>query len=160
MTIDSRTCGICNLDMPLSSLDMFAESRGGDMNWTIGEVSERGGVSAETIRYYEREGLMPAPPRTPNGRRLYGPSDLQTLVFIRNARELGFNLEETRTLLALREQDDNCTDVKALGLKRLESIRAQKAQIIRTEQILSAALAKCPGGPMKQCSLLAHLEAA
>ena len=72
------------------------------MDWTIGGLARRSGVNIETIRYYEREGLMPRPPRTMGGRRAYAPSDLKTLTFIRKARDIGFTLEDTRTLLGLR----------------------------------------------------------
>src|SRR5215510_5327040 len=127
-----------------------------DMRWTNGEK----GVGVETIRYYEREGLMPAPPRTAGGRRLYEPADLKTLTFIRKARELGFNIEDTRALLALRGPANECGEVKAIALKRLEGVRAQKSHILEVERILSAAVAKCPGGPTRHCALLALLEAA
>jgi MerR family mercuric resistance operon transcriptional regulator len=128
------------------------------MNWAIGEFARRAGVAVETIRYYEREGIMPRPPRTMSGRRTYAPSDLKTLIFIRKARDLGFNLEDTRALLALRGPDNECADVKAIALKHLESVRAQKTRIIEVERILSDAVARCPGGPTKNCSLLAILE--
>ncbi len=67
----------------------------------IGELSRRSGVNIETIRYYERINVLPAPPRTANGRRVYGPAETRTLAFIRRSRELGFTLDEIRTLLAL-----------------------------------------------------------
>jgi DNA-binding transcriptional MerR regulator len=68
---------------------------------SIGELSRRSGVNIETIRYYERIGMMPHPPRTASGRRVYGPTETGTLAFIRRARELGFTLDEIRALLAL-----------------------------------------------------------
>jgi MerR family mercuric resistance operon transcriptional regulator len=128
------------------------------MNWTIGEISERSGVAVETIRFYEREGLVPRPPRTASGRRVYAPADVKTLTFIRNARKLGFNLEEVRSLLALRGPDNCCTDVKAIAQKHLERIRAQKANIVEIERILSDAVARCPGGRTIDCTLLEVLE--
>ena len=128
------------------------------MSWTIGELSHRSGVSAETIRYYERDGGMPRPPRTESGRRVYAPSDLKTLAFIRKARELGFNLEDTRALLALRGPNNECADVKAIALKHLEMVRARKARIIEVERILADAVARCPGGKTIHCSLLEILE--
>ena len=128
------------------------------MNWTIGALARRAGVNIETIRYYEREGLMPPPPRSMNGRRSYASSDLKTLTFIRKARDLGFTLDDTRALLELRGPDNDCADVKAIALKHLESVRAQKSRIIEVERTLSDAVASCPGGPTKDCSLLALLE--
>ena len=71
------------------------------MDWSIGELAHRSGVNIETIRYYEREGLMPRPSRTRSGRRAYAPGDLKTLTFIRKARDLGFSLDEIRSLRTL-----------------------------------------------------------
>ena len=68
---------------------------------TIGALSERSGVNIETIRYYERADLLPAPPRTQGGHRIYGGDSLKRLVFIRRSRELGFTLDEIRNLLGL-----------------------------------------------------------
>ena len=70
-------------------------------NISIGELSKQSGVNIETIRYYERIKMLPAPPRTASGRRLYGPAERRTLAFIRRSRDLGFTLEEIRALLAL-----------------------------------------------------------
>jgi MerR family transcriptional regulator, mercuric resistance operon regulatory protein len=130
------------------------------MDWTIGKVARQAGVNIETIRYYEREGLMPRAPRTTSGRRLYVPSDLKTLTFIRKARDLGFSLEHTRALLALRGPDNSCADVKAIALKHLQIVRTQKSHIIEVERMLTDAVDRCPGGPTKHCSLLALLETA
>ena len=68
---------------------------------SIGELSRRAGVNIETIRYYERIKILPAPPRTTGGRRAYGPAETRSLTFIRRSRELGFSLDEIRALLAL-----------------------------------------------------------
>jgi MerR family mercuric resistance operon transcriptional regulator len=68
--------------------------------FSIGELSKHSGVNIETIRYYERIKMLPAPPRTANGRRVYGPTEKRTLAFIRRSRDLGFTLEEIRALLA------------------------------------------------------------
>jgi MerR family transcriptional regulator, mercuric resistance operon regulatory protein len=67
----------------------------------IGELSKHSGVNIETIRYYERIKMLPAPPRTASGRRVYGATDLRILAFIRRSRELGFSLDEIRALLRL-----------------------------------------------------------
>jgi MerR family mercuric resistance operon transcriptional regulator len=71
-------------------------------NLSIGEISRRTGVHIETIRYYEKVKMLPPPPRTEGGRRVYGSSQMRTLTFIRRARELGFTLDEIRNLLGLR----------------------------------------------------------
>ncbi|AMN40473.1 MerR family transcriptional regulator [Rhodoplanes sp. Z2-YC6860] len=129
------------------------------MDWTIGEISRLSGVSIETVRYWEREGLVPRPPRTTSGRRVYAPSDLKTLKFIRNSRDLGFSLEAIRDLLALRGPDNSCADVKAIAQKHLEHVRTQMARITKVESVLADAVARCPGGKTVDCTLLEILEA-
>jgi MerR family mercuric resistance operon transcriptional regulator len=91
---------------------------------SIGELSRRSGVNIETIRYYERIKMLPAPPRTASGRRVYGPAETWSLFFIRRSRELGFTLEEIRTLLALSGDDgkNTCTEVRELAASHLADI--------------------------------------
>jgi MerR family mercuric resistance operon transcriptional regulator len=82
---------------------------------TIGKLSELTGVNVETIRYYERTKVLPAPPRTQSGRRLYQAADVRTLAFLRRARELDFTLEEVRALLRLGGPDNApCREVRPL----------------------------------------------
>lgn len=79
---------------------------------TIGQLAERGGVNLETIRYYEREGLMLPPPRRASGHRAYSLNAVRRLRFIKRAQELGFSLAEIKELLALRlDPDQLCTEV-------------------------------------------------
>ncbi|MEH2525380.1 MULTISPECIES: MerR family transcriptional regulator [unclassified Bradyrhizobium] len=86
-------------------------------NISIGELSKLSGVNIETIRYYERIKMLPAPPRTATGRRVYGPAEKRTLAFIRRSRDLGFTLEEIRALLDLGGQSalraPTCTRLRA-----------------------------------------------
>lgn len=129
--------------------------------FTIGDLARRAGVKIETIRYYERVGLLPPPRRTRSGRRQYDEDGLGTLTFIRKARELGFHIEDTRALLALRKADDACTDVKAIASRRLEIVRADMRRAMDVERMLSGALARCPGGgPASCCTVLKVLESA
>src|SRR5689334_14381955 len=89
----------------------------------IGVASARSGVKVPTIRYYEAIGLLPRPPRSENNRRLYHPRDLQLLVFIRHARELGFGLDAIRTLLALQgSPDQSCEAACAIARTRLSEV--------------------------------------
>jgi MerR family mercuric resistance operon transcriptional regulator len=83
----------------------------------IGELSRRTGVNIETIRYYERIKMLPAPPRTSSGRRVYGPTEIRSLTFIRRSRELGFTLDEIRALLAISAADGNntCGEVRQVA---------------------------------------------
>ena len=84
-------------------------------------------MNIETIRYYERIKVLPAPPRTANGRRVYGPAETRTLAFIRRSRELGFTLDEIRTLLALSAENGQgaCAEVSELATRHLAEVRAK-----------------------------------
>ena len=128
--------------------------------FTIGDLARRTGVNIETIRYYERVGLMPRPKRTPGGQRSYGENDLRTLGFIRKARELGFPIDDARALLALRGADEGCGDVKAIAQRHLEQVRAEMRRAIEVERILSAAVDRCAGGSATSCTVLRVLEPA
>src|SRR5260370_16659704 len=90
---------------------------------SIGELSKHSGVNIETIRYYERINMLPAPPRTASGRRVYGPAEKRTLAFIRRSRDLGFTLEEIRALLALGGPDRaSCADVPKIAVPHLPTV--------------------------------------
>jgi MerR family transcriptional regulator, mercuric resistance operon regulatory protein len=95
-------------------------------NLPIGQLSRLSGVNIETIRYYERINMLAAPPRTASGRRIYGSTDLRTLVFIRRSRELGFSLDEIRALLRLGGPEKaSCREVREIAAHHLEDIRAK-----------------------------------
>ena len=121
---------------------------------TIGALSERSGVNIETIRYYERTDLLPAPPRTRGGHRIYNGGSLKRLVFIRRSRELGFALDEIRNLLGLMGGGHTCREVHAVGLAHLEHIRAKIADLRRMERTLAATAARCEGGDAPECPIL------
>jgi len=120
--------------------------------FTIGDLARRIGVNIETIRYYERVGLMPRPKRTSGGQRTYDEGDLRTLGFIRKARALGFQIEDTRALLALRGADGACPDVQAIAQRQLEKVRAEMRKASEVERILSDAVGQCTGGPASECT--------
>lgn len=97
---------------------------------TIGGLSKRTGVNIETIRYYERIGVLPGAPRTSGGHRLYDEDHLKRLTFVRRSRELGFPLEEVRGLLRMVDGDGySCDEVKALTLDHLADIRRKIADL-------------------------------
>jgi len=131
------------------------------MGLKIGEVAERGGVNLQTIRYYERERLLPKPPRLPSGYRIFPESAVRRVRFIKGAQELGFSLAEVRELLSLRED----TDAGAQQMR--ERARAKVANIeekIRTlegmKDALNALAERCPGcGPLSDCPILDALDA-
>jgi MerR family transcriptional regulator, mercuric resistance operon regulatory protein len=128
---------------------------------TIGALSERTGVNIETIRYYERIGLLPAPPRSAGRHRLYGEPHRRRLAFIRRARELGFALDEVRALLGLGGGHDlTCGEVSALARRHIGSIREKIRDLKKLERTLSDLVARCAGGDVPDCPILETLSAA
>lgn len=125
----------------------------------IGELSRRTGCNIETIRYYERIGLMPAPPR--RGRyRSYGADDVGRLGFVRRARELGFTLDEIRALLGLAAGGQAaCAEVRTLAASHLEDVRARIADLKRMERVLAASVRACDLGQDAGCPLIDALYA-
>ena len=129
---------------------------------SIGELSRRTGVNIETIRYYERIKMLPAPPRTSSGRRVFGPAETRSLAFIRRSRELGFTLEEIRALLALSTEDgrNTCSEVRDLAAGHLADVRAKIADLRAMARVLSDAVRRCDAGEMPGCPLIEALSAA
>ncbi len=125
---------------------------------TIGALSEQTGVNVETIRYYERIGMLPAPPRSAGGHRLYGQEHRKRLRFVRRSRELGFTLEEIRTLLRLVDGGHSCGEVQAVALDHLERIRAKIADLRRMEATLTATAARCDGSDVPDCPIIDALS--
>jgi MerR family mercuric resistance operon transcriptional regulator len=125
----------------------------------IGALSRRSGVNIETIRYYERVKMLAPPPRTASGRRLYGTMDLRILVFIRRARELGFSLDEIRTLLRLGGPEKaTCREVRAIATRHLEDIQAKLSDLKKLERLLSKTVARCSGKTAPECPVLEILD--
>ncbi|WAJ26164.1 MerR family transcriptional regulator [Antarcticirhabdus aurantiaca] len=120
----------------------------------IGEASKATGIKVPTIRYYEQIGLLPAPPRTGTNRRLYNGSDLRRLRFIRHARELGFEIEPIRELLALAgEPDHPCADADRIARAHLADIDHKIARLsaLRTEV---ARMTECHHGSVADCRVI------
>jgi MerR family mercuric resistance operon transcriptional regulator len=127
---------------------------------SIGQLSRHSGVNIETIRYYERIDMLPAPPRTASGRRVYGPAEARTLAFIRRSRDLGFTLEEIRALLALRGPEHApCADVHRIASAHLANIRQKLSDLTRLESILAETVAQCTDGATPDCPVLDILDA-
>jgi len=121
----------------------------------IGMLSERTGCHIETIRYYERVGLLPKTPRTEGGYRLYRIDHLKRLNFIRRARELGFSLDEVRTLLRLADHPDkSCQEVRDLAATHLEEVQVKLADLKIMERVLKAMIARCADGTLPDCPLI------
>lgn len=126
----------------------------------IGALSEQTGVNIETIRYYERIGIMPEPPRSTGGQRIYGAPHLKRLVFVRRSRELGFSLDEIRELLRLVDGGDyTCGEVQEMTLTHIADIRRKIAYLRRMERVLKDMAAKCDGGDVPECPILDALSA-
>lgn len=127
---------------------------------SIGALAKRSGVQAETIRYYEMEGLLRRPERSAGGYRLYDASDVKRLSFIRQARDLGFKLDAVRRLLGLADRKVNtCDEVRQLANAHLEEVRAKLADLRRMERVLSDLVRSCKGSPVPECPLLEALAA-
>ena len=125
---------------------------------SIGSLSERTGVNIETIRYYERIGLVPKPPRSGGGHRLYGKEDAKRLAFIRRCRELGFSLDEVRTLLALADHS-SCAKVKDLTLRHTADVRRKITDLKKLERALVELAVACGSGQRRRCPIIDVLSA-
>ena len=125
---------------------------------TIGTLSERTEVNIETIRYYERIGILPKPPRSAGGHRLYANEHKQRLVFIRRSRALGFSLQEVRLLLGLSGgRRLTCAKVKTITEQHITEIRGKIKDLKRLERVLSDMAAQCRGDEMPECPILEAL---
>ncbi len=121
----------------------------------IGSLSKRTGCNIETIRYYERIGLMPRPARTEGGYRLYSGDDLKRLAFIRRSRELGFTLDQVRNLLLLVDgKDYTCDQVKEMTLAHVGDVRRKIADLRKLERILKDMVSQCDRGAIPDCPLV------
>jgi MerR family mercuric resistance operon transcriptional regulator len=121
----------------------------------IGTLSKRTGCNIETIRYYERIGLMPRPIRTEGGHRLYGEAQGRRLGFIRRTRELGFTLDQIRTLLKLVDGGRyTCAQVKRITVHHLDEVRRKVADLRKIERVLAEMAAQCDGGTVPKCPVI------
>lgn len=122
----------------------------------IGELAQRASVGIDTVRYYERQGLLPAPERMASGYRQYDQADVARLRFIRRAKALGFTLIEIRDLLALSgRRDDDMGSLKAAATEKLTDVETKLAELTRIRDGLRTLVASCPGhGALEQCPIL------
>ena len=126
---------------------------------SIGDLSELTGVNIETIRYYERIKMVPVPPRTPGGRRVYETTHLRLLAFIRRSRELGFSLDEIRALLRLGGPEKaTCREVRQIASRHLDDIRAKLDDLKKLERLLATTIARCSGRMAPDCPVLDILD--
>jgi MerR family copper efflux transcriptional regulator len=128
---------------------------------TIGQVAKRAGVGVETIRFYEREGLIVPPPRKDSGYRAYPPETVDRVRFVRRAKELGFSLGEIKELLALRiAADATCAQIRTRAEIKIADIEDRIASLRRMTQALTRLADACDGGrgAVSECPILDALE--
>lgn len=133
-----------------------------DDPYTIGQLAARAGVSAEAIRYYEREGVIPPAQRSGTGKyRRYGTADARRLRFIRRARELGFSLDEVRELLTLSADcsERRCSDIRRVAVAHRDAVDDKLARLAELRGELARIIDNCDGaGPIKECRILNALS--
>jgi MerR family mercuric resistance operon transcriptional regulator len=121
-------------------------------------LSTHTGTNIETIRYYERVGLLLAPARSSGGYRLYATGHLKRLNFIGRARALGFSIGEVRTLLRLADERKRpCAEVRVVADAHLRDVRAKIADLRRMERVLKATVARCASGRRTPCPVIEAL---
>lgn len=122
----------------------------------IGEVAAEAGVSVQTVRFYERSGILPEPPRSPSGYRSYGQDDLQRVRFVRRAKELGFTLSEVRELLDLRvDPRRTADDVRSRAEVKIQTTRSKIRDLQRIEHALQHLVDSCQAhGSPDACALM------
>jgi MerR family transcriptional regulator, mercuric resistance operon regulatory protein len=128
---------------------------------TRGALASETGCNIETIRYYEQIGILPPPPRSEGGHRLYGPDFVNRLQFVRRARDLGFTLEEIRELLSLVDGGNySCAQVEGVALAHVQEIRRKIADLNKLKKTLEAMAAQCSGETVPECPIIDALFAA
>ena len=127
---------------------------------TRGQLAQASKVGAETIRFYEREGLLPPTPRSTNGYRYYTQDTVQRLNFIRRAKKLGFNLNEIKELLSLHDNPNaSRAKVKTMTDSKLVEIENKIADLQRMREVLAHLAAECSGeGPISGCPIIETLN--
>lgn len=122
---------------------------------SIGALSKQSGVHIETIRYYERAGVLPRARRATNGRRIYGEEDAGRLAFIRHARELGFELVAVRALLALQEKPElSCKAASDLASAQLSAVESRLSRLTVLRDELKRMVRACKNGRVVDCRVI------
>lgn len=126
---------------------------------SIGELARRTGVHIETIRYFEKVGLLDTPGRTAGGHRIYAERHVRRLSFIKRARELGFTPKEVRALLNLGGPGNACCDeVRAIAVQHLDQVRRKIADLAAIERLLATMVERCSGGDVAECPVIELIE--
>lgn len=123
-----------------------------------GSLANRTGVNGETIRYYEKIGLMPNPARTSGGHRVYNHAHLKRLSFVRRSRELGFTLHEIRELLELVDGGDyTCAEIHDRTIIHLDDVAKKIRDLQKMQRTLKTMASKCDGGLVPECPIVDEL---
>lgn len=126
-----------------------------ESGFTRGDLARATGCNIETIRYYEKTGVLPDPPRTDAGYRIYSAAHATRLRFILRARELGFSMEDIRGLMGLEDgAAPTCAEVKERTERHLAEVRAKIADLRRIEAVLAATALRCSGTEVPDCPVL------
>jgi len=125
------------------------------------QLANEGGVNVETIRYYERHGLLPKPPRTPSGYRVFSEEAVARLRFIKRSQELGFSLKEVKELQALRvRRGSGCADVRRRAEAKIADVDGKIRHLLEIKKALVRLTDTCSGrGPISNCTILQILNA-
>lgn len=127
---------------------------------TIGQLGRATGTAVETVRYYEKIGLLPKAARTAGNYRSYGSAEVDRLGFIRKARDLGFSIEQVRALLSLSdERDRDCDDVDRIAKQHLAEVDRKIADLTALRRELSTVIEQCESGTVAECRILRALSA-
>lgn len=128
------------------------------MTHTIGDLAKATDTKVETIRYYERIGLLPKPPRTTGNYRSYGTPELARLSFIRRSRDLGFSLDQIRALLALSDdRHRDCSGIDDIANLHLREVDRKIADLQALRRELQAVIKSCSGGTVAECRIIEAL---
>lgn len=127
--------------------------------YSIGQIAKNSGISVETIRYYEKEGLLEKPQRRESGYRQYNSDAIDRLIFIQQAKKLGFSLKEIGELLSIKSDANTlCSDVKQLAQEKLGDIESKIKMLQRMRKSLKVLIDVCPGqAPISDCPILDSL---
>ena len=127
-------------------------------DYAIGQLAKAGGCKVQTIRYYEEIGLLPAPPRSAGGQRVYGQPHMDRLVFVRHARQLGFPLDAIRELLTVTDDPHQpCAAIDAIAKAHLAEVDSRIARLEALREELARMIDQCRGGRVGDCRIIEAL---
>jgi MerR family mercuric resistance operon transcriptional regulator len=126
----------------------------------IGQIAKQTGVTVETVRFYEKQGLIATPERSESGYRQYPEDTLKRVRFIQRAKEAGFTLKDIGELLALRQEPGtSCSDIKLRATRKIEEVDQKMQELKRIRDALGRMIMKCSGrGSLTDCPILEELE--